>query len=238
MSSYHWAGLFAAATFMLTVIGLCYQYQFVLDRRNKFSNGLLLNELPTSILSLNQLTSIYLACYSFFLYGITVRPINHYLIWPRFLAMLVLLLLFYQLVLDRKDRLSNLVFFSSAIALIGGFLFAAIGGDYSMYGKRLAQGLVILATIVLAQGYTHQIILIRSSGRTGAVSIKFHQCVLMTAISTVMFGLVIGWKDGWPLILLASTSATLKLVTLWHFRWVRVSDRAKKIRALNNIKAY
>jgi hypothetical protein len=98
--------------------------------------------------------------------------------------------------------------------------------DIQQYGRYAAETLVIIATVVLAQGYFHQILLIRHNGRTGAVSIRFHQCVLLTALSTIAFGFAIGLKDGWPLILLASTSATLKLITLWHFRWVRVSKVA------------
>jgi hypothetical protein len=46
-------------------------------------------------------------------------------------------------------------------------------------------------------------------------------------LSTVAFGFAIGIEDGWPLILLASVSTTLKLITLWHFRWVRVSKVAE-----------
>ena len=94
--------------------------------------------------------------------------------------------------------------------------------------KYFAQGLVVFATIVLAQGYFHQILLIRRSCSTGAVSIRFQQGVLLTALSTVAFGIAIGIKDGWPLILLASVSATLKLITLWHFRWVRISKATQK----------
>jgi len=34
-----------------------------------------------------------------------------------------------------------------------------------------------------------------------------------------------------PLVLLASVSAVLKMVTLWHFRWVRMSPLAATRRA-------
>lgn len=200
-------------------------------RRKKFVSGLLQNEMPTSILSLNQLISIFLACYAFFLYGAASNPMNHYLAWPRLLALLMLVMIFYQIVIDRKDSLSKLVFYSSIGAILAAFLAVFLGEDYSLYSKYFAQGLVVLATIVLAQGYIHQIILIRKSGRTGAVSISFHQCVLLTAISTVIFGVVLGLEEGWPLILLASTSMTLKIITLWHFRWVRISEKAAKMRA-------
>lgn len=227
MSSYHFFGIVSAAAFMLTVLGLFYQLAFVLKRRKLFLEGALFNDKPTNIISLNQLNSIYLACYSFFLYGICTTPINHYLAWPRFMAMLVILLLFYQILIDRRNLCANIVFyFTSSLLILSSFIFW-LKEDIQQYAKYVAQGLVIIATLVLAQGYYHQILLIRRSGRTGAVSIRFHQCVLLTALSTVAFGFAIGLKDGWPLVLLASVSATLKVITLWHFRWVKISKTAE-----------
>lgn len=236
MSSYHTLGMIAASTFMLTVLGLYYQLALVLRRRKVFLLNPLTSDRPTNILSSNQLSSIYLACYAFFLYGLCVEPINHYLAWPRLMAMLVLLLLFYQLVIDRRTLWSAVAFyFTSGLLVISGFIFW-FRDNLQYYGKYAAQGLVIIATLVLAQGYLHQILLIRRNGSTGAVSIKFHQCVLLTAISTVAFGFAIGLKDGWPLILLASVSATLKVITLWHFRWVRLSKTAENRR--ENLKVF
>lgn len=227
MSSYHFFGIVSAAAFMLTVLGLFYQLAFVLKRRKLFLEGALFNDKPTNIISLNQLNSIYLACYSFFLYGICTTPINHYLAWPRFMAMLVILLLFYQILIDRRNLCATIVFyFTSSLLILSSFIFW-LKEDIQQYAKYVAQGLVIIATLVLAQGYYHQILLIRRSGRTGAVSIRFHQCVLLTALSTVAFGFAIGLKDGWPLVLLASVSATLKVITLWHFRWVKISKTAE-----------
>lgn len=217
---------------MLTVLGLFYQLALVLKRKALFMENKLAFDRPTDILSLNQLNSIFLACYAFFLYGICVSPMNHYLAWPRLMAMLVLLLLFYQILIDRRNLWSTVVFYLTTSMLILSSLVFWFREDTQQYGKYVAQGLVIIATLVLAQGYFHQILLIRRSGRTGAVSIRFHQCVLLTALSTVAFGFAIGVKDGWPLILLASVSTTLKLITLWHFRWVRVSNIAEKRRQL------
>lgn len=228
MSSYHYFGIFAALTFMLTVLGLYYQLTLVLKRRAHFLENSLEHERPTNILSLNQLSSIFLACYAFFLYGICITPINHYLAWPRFIAMLILLQLFYQIFIDRLNLWSRVVFNLACTMLVASLLVFWFTGYLQQSVKYLAQGLVVFATIVLAQGYFHQILLIRRTCSTGAVSIRFQQCVLLTALSTVAFGIAIGVKDGWPLILLASVSATLKLITLWHFRWVRISKATQK----------
>ena len=51
--------------------------------------------------------------------------------------------------------------------------------------------------------------------------------VLLSGVTTVAFGLVMGLPQGWPLVLLASVSAVLKMITRWPFRWVRLSPRAQ-----------
>lgn len=122
MSSYHYFGIFAALTFMFTVLGLYYQLALVLKRRILFLENSLEQERPTSILSLNQLTSIFLACYVFFLYGICVTPINHYLAWPRFIAMLILLQLFYQILINRRNLWSRVVFYLACSMLVASSL--------------------------------------------------------------------------------------------------------------------
>lgn len=216
---------------MLTVLGLFFQLNLVLKRK-ALSFEKKIQEKPTAILSLNQLNSIYLACYAFFLYGICESPMNHYLAWPRFLAMLVLMVLFYQILIDRKNLSSALVFYLTASMLVLSLFIFWYRETTQQFGKFVAQGLVIFATLVLVQGYIHQILLIRRFGKTGAVSIRFHQCVLLTALSTVAFGFAIGIKEGWPLILLASVSSALKIVTLWHFRWVRLSELAEQRRKI------
>ena len=113
---------------------------------------------------------------------------------------------------------------------IAGIVVCLFGDNSQNIARYISEGLVILATLMLAQGYTHQILIIRRYGKTGAASLKFNQLVLVTAICTVIFGCRIGLKNGWLLILLASVSAILKLITLWHFRWVKLSKKAELCR--------
>ena len=215
---------------MITVIGMWLQLDLVIKRKKLFNHGQLKKEWPTDILSLNQISSMFFACYAFYLYGISLVPINHYLAWPRFMALMILMLLLFQVLLDRKTLLSKIIFICSVILFLSGGLLFLIKADVAYSTKGFSQMLIIISTLVLAQGYLHQILAIRKTGRTGAVSIRFHQCVFLTAVSTVAFGFVIGYSDGWPLILLGSVSATLKVITIWHFRWVRVSAVAKALR--------
>jgi hypothetical protein len=224
--AYHLTGAMMAAAFLLTVLGEVFQLRKVWHRRREQAAGRLPGETPTAILSLNQIVSLFLAVFAFFLYAISLRPVNHYLAWPRLAAAILSIALLYELWRDRRN-------WSAAVALMGPLLLLAATPlmlwfqPWAQAGAMAAQGLVLAATVVLAQGYTHQILLIRRSGRTGAVSLRFHQCVLLSGLTTIAFGLVMGLSQGWPLVLLASVSATLKTITLWHFRWVRVSPLAR-----------
>jgi hypothetical protein len=81
--------------------------------------------------------------------------------------------------------------------------------------------------LLLAQGYAHQISLIWRSGHTGAVAIRMSQFILLMDISTIALAINIGADNSWPLLLLACTSAITKLIIMYLFRWVRVSEQAK-----------
>jgi len=81
-------------------------------------------------------------------------------------------------------------------------------------------------TVVLAQGYLHQVLLIRHTGRTGGVSARLHQYFLWKDIATMAFAATMGIANGWPVMLMSAVSATTKIITLWHFRWVRLSPLA------------
>lgn len=223
---YHLMGLINVATFMLTVVGLWFQLAKVRDRAQRFSRGELDDGRPTSILSLNQMTSVYLACFAFFFYGLSLQPVNHYLAWPRFIATLLVIAILHYMAADRRSVIVRTVYVLAVVLLLVLPTLFYLYPDSLPDPTRVGQVLVVAATFVLGQGYWHQIHTIRSTGRTGAVSLRFHQCVCLTAFTTVLFGISMGWQHGWPLMLLASVSMSMKLATMWHFRWVRLSPLA------------
>lgn len=233
---YHLMGLVNVATFMLTVVGLWFQLSMVRERSRRFAMGELADGRPTSILSLNQMASVYLACFAFFFYGLSLEPVNHYLAWPRFLAVLLVIAILHYMAVDRRTVLVRTVYALTITLLL------VLPTLFQLYPEtlpdptRIGQLLVVTATFVLGQGYWHQVQTIRSTGRTGAVSLRFHQCVCLTAFSTVLFGISMGWQKGWPLIMLASVSMSMKLLTMWHFRWVRRSPLAAARREASAIR--
>lgn len=190
------------------------------------------SERPTDILSLNQFTVSFLAYWSFFVYGYSIQPFNHFIVWPRLIASLLVLVILYEIYTDRHTR-PALISLGTAVALIfAGILGLFFGGTFVDEGRVVSQTLIVVVTVLLAQGYTHQIRLIMKSGRTGAVSLRMSQFILSMDVTTILFAFVMGLDTGWPLLLLASVSATTKLVIMWLFRWVKFSDTAKKRRTL------
>ena len=114
-----------------------------------------------------------------------------------------------------------------ALLLCAGVAGLAFGPTFSDEKRVISQSLIVAVTVLLAQGYAHQIRLIWRSGKTGAVSLKMSQFILAMDISTIFFACVMGLKTGWPLLLLACVSATTKLIIMWLFRWEKTSPAAQ-----------
>lgn len=222
---YHVTGFINSVIFLLTIGGLWAQLRIVWERkRHQHEEG------TTAVLSLNQFVSSYLAFFSFFLYGACLERFNHYLVWTRLAASLLTLMVLWEIMRARREWISKLSFILCTVvlfALPGVLLWNA---DAAVWCRGISQAMIVVATVILAQGYTHQIVLIRQSGRTGAVSIRMHQFFLLKDISTVIFALAMGLRTGWPLMLLSTVSGLTKLGTLWQFRWARLSPLAEKRR--------
>jgi hypothetical protein len=184
----------------------------------------------TAILSLNQFSVSYLAYWSFFVYGYSIKPFNHFIVWPRLIAATLVMLLLYEIWRDRRSRAAKTVFVCANVMLLLGLFGLGLtlftGQQFVDQGRVISQVLIVSITILLAQAYAHQIRLIIESGSTGAVSIRMSQFIFVMDISSIFLGVMLGLKDGWPLLLLASVSAVTKLVMMYLFYWVRVSVAA------------
>jgi uncharacterized protein with PQ loop repeat len=227
---YHLTGLLSAAIFLLTLVGLWTQLRFVWSRRQAVTSGAA-DDRPTAILSVNQFVSSFLAFFSFFLYGLCLDPFEHYLVWPRLAASVLTLGVLFEILRDRRNGVAIGAFVACLLLLIGAPIALAVIPGATVWGRAVSQTLIVVATIVLAQGYLHQVLMIRQTGRTGGVSARMHQFFFWKDFSTIAFALSMGKNSGWPLLLLSSVSAATKLVTLWHFRWVRLSPIASARRA-------
>jgi hypothetical protein len=213
---YQLAGALNTVCVLLGIYGVWLQIRMIWERKHSHTSGG-----ATDILSLNNFATGFVASWSFFVYGYSIEPFNHVLVWPRLAAFLLSLVVLYEIQHDRRTALSVAVFVTAtvlALAGLAGLAFAPVVADDA---RRLSQLLIVAITVLLVQGNVHQIALIWRSGRTGAVSIRMNQFFLTMDASGILFGLAMGIGSGWPLILLAAGSALPKLVILWLFRWAR-----------------
>jgi len=186
----------------------------------------------TDVLSQNQFIMSFLAYFSFFIYGYTITVFNHYIVWPRFIASVFVLLILVEMYKDRKSMAAMMSLLIAGGLFIIGIVGLVLNEQLSLYVKQVSTMLIVVTTLLLAQGYVHQIKLIIRSGSTGAIDIRMSQFILMMDMSTIAFATTMGFNQGWPLMLLATVSATTKLIIMYLFRWVKSSSAAQKRRLL------
>lgn len=184
----------------------------------------------TELLSLNQFTVSFLAYLSFFIYGYSISPFNHYIVWPRLIAAILVAIILYEIYLDRRTKATKISVGFALLSLSLAFVGLLFGHTIMDQSKLISTSIILFVSALIAQGYFHQIRLIIKSGSTGAVDLKMSQFILMMDISTIAFALSMGLSHGWPLMVLAITSATTKLVIMYLFHWVKVSETAKQRR--------
>jgi hypothetical protein len=224
MEHYFIFGLINTFFVFISLFGIFSQWQRIKHRQLK-------NEAhPCALLSQNQFSVSFLAYLSFFVYGYSISPFNHYLVWPRLIAAVIVLAILYEIWRDRQSLLATSCFIGAFILLSLANIGLCVGDSYTDESKFISTGLVLVVSLFLAQGYLHQILVIIRAGSTGAVELKMSQFILMMDISTIAFAFSMGIELGWPLLTLACTSAITKLIIMYLFRWVRVSKQAQQRR--------
>ncbi len=218
MSTYDVFGVINTIFIFLSLYGILSQVRTIwLRKKEEVKRG------ATELLSINQFTVSYLAYFSFFIYGYSIEPFNHYIVWPRLIATLLVGAILYEIWLDRRTKTSIYVLFTAFISLILGIVGLFYGDTFVDQGRFVSTILIVVISALIAQGYYHQIKLIIKSGSTGAVDLKMSQFIFMMDISTIAFALSMGINHGWPLLVLAITSGITKLIIMYLFKWVKIS---------------
>ena len=206
------AGGLNSLMIVASLYGIWAQLRTVLQRQAR-------GETATDLLSLNQFSVSYFAYWSFFLYGLSVTPINHYLVWPRLAAALLVLGILLQMARER-GRAAKGVCTLALLSLGLGLAVATLGPQLQDSGRWLATVLILGISLMLAQGYGHQILLMWREKRTGAIDVRMSQWILAMDLSTLLLVTAMGWQNGWPLAVLAITSALTKVVLLGLYRYL------------------
>ncbi|MAI38774.1 hypothetical protein [Alteromonas sp.] len=195
---YHILGTVSAVAFLLTWYGLAKQIINVEKLRES-------NQSSTQSLSTNQFASSFFAFYANFIFGIAIEPFSHYLVWTRFGALLLILVILFQLWYDRRSIPTGLILGLCATAMVIGLCSMGFR-PYPSVAKLGANSLMLIVTALLIQGTLHQLIVVRRSRVIGALSPALFQSILIKDVTTLAFALTMPIAAAWPLIVLNGAS--------------------------------
>ena len=225
-ANYHVTGSISVFFFLLSLLGIFTQLREIWRRkracRETPSAEVDERNRPTAVLSLNQFFASFLAFYSFLVYGFCSEPFNHYLVWTRLPATFRVLTILYEIWLDRRGEVAAVVFSGSLIMVVLAVALLISGQQVVEGSRHVAGWLAIVAATVFGQGIIHQILQVRRSGHTGAISLRMHQLTTCKDLSTVAFALTMPLDQGWPLMTVGFVGVATKSVLMWHFRWARL----------------
>jgi len=215
---------------LLSLSGIASQVKLIWDRKTLFHKGELEGERPTSVLSLNRFSTSFFAFFAMFFYGLTLERFNHYIVWPRVIALAMLLIVLYEIMRDRRDTMSYFIFTLGSVLCAGSLVLALTQYRVTFYEVYASHIFAFCVTCIFAQGAAHQIYKIRKSGSAGALSLRMHQLYALKDFSSVLFGIAMQLDKGWPVIFQHSVSFIVQIATMYHFRWVKDSTLAKERR--------
>ena len=203
---YHILGAVSSILFLLTWYGLSKQLNLINHRKSK-------KLLATENLSINQFGSSFFAFYANFMFGIAIEPFNHYLVWTRFGALVLLIAILFRIYQERKGRVNSVVYYGAVLAFLMGLL--SIGyRPFPIFAKVATDMLMLVVTLVLVQGTIHQYWLLHKSNSLGSLSFPLIKSILIKDVSTLAFALTMPFSSAWPLLTLNGMSIISRGVLL------------------------
>ncbi len=203
---YHILGFASAALFLLTWLGLWSQIKAMTRFQVPVSSE---SDDANHSLSLNQFGSSYFAFFSIFLFGISVEPFNHYLVWTRFGALILTLIIIWKIWQHRRTTISGYIAAIALLALIGGTLSIAFR-PFPTLAQLGANTLMLVVTVILFQGSLHQWFVLQRRQKVGSLSFALFRNILIKDVSTLLFGLTMPLSQSWPLLILNGTSVIMR----------------------------
>jgi hypothetical protein len=199
---FHFFGSLSAILFLFTWYGLFDQFDLLRHRRKLASKGF------TSHLSSQQFFTSFAAFFSIFFLGLTSVEFNHYLVWTRLGALLLLIAILFEIHRDRQSTASFVSLAATSIALSVGLVLMLLR-PLPFALNISADILTIIITFVLAYGNIHQIQLLQHH-KNVPLSKRLLSSILIKDASTLAFALTMPLHVAWPLLLLNGSSFILR----------------------------
>ncbi|MBC2595861.1 hypothetical protein H5P28_16475 [Ruficoccus amylovorans] len=220
MSSYHITGIISALLSILASAGLATQVRLLWKRHRERPEG----ESISEGLSLNRFVTSFIVFLALFTYGGGLNPFNHYLVWPRVIGSLLVLLILWMIFRDRQCRGSAWAFIGCLSAFLVSVLVVVLGRPIETPNPVVLPALVVIVSLLYLQGGIIQMQMIRRLRKAGGLSCGMHLLFVLKDISLVTFAVAMGARDGWPILFTCAIGLTVNVGTLWCFGWVRRQD--------------
>jgi heme exporter protein D len=160
-------------------------------------------------LSLNQFGSSYFAFFSLFLFGISVEPFNHYLVWTRFGALLLTLVIIMKIWQQRRGPVTTMVASIATLVFLAGIA-SMFFRPFPAIAQLGTATLMLGVTVILFQGTLHQLLVLKRRQKVGSLSATLFKNILIKDVSTLLFGLTMPLSQSWPLLVLNGTSVIMR----------------------------
>ena len=147
MTSFTFWGSINTLFIMVSLLGIYSQLRRVWDRKHHPDT----KNKSTELLSINQFMVSFLAYYAFFIYGYSITPFNHFIVWPRLIATMLVVCILYELWQDRRNRVSCFCLWSAFVLLITGVLGLLLDLGFEDKGKVGATTLIIIVSVFITR---------------------------------------------------------------------------------------
>jgi len=199
---FHVWGVVNVILFLFTGYGLFHQFKILRDRRLIGLQGY------TCHLSAQQFITSFAAFFAIFFLGLTRPELNHYLVWTRLTALLLLIGILWEIHLDRHSVPSLITVILTAIALTTGLVLMRLR-PLPFAINISADLLTLIMAFILAYGTLHQIRLL-TTGQNIPLSQTLLFSLLVKDVATLGFGLTMPIEVAWSLLFLNGSSLILK----------------------------
>ncbi len=216
---YNAVGILSSIFFIGCLFGLIDQIRRI--RQRKITAPSKTGGYATQSISANAFFSSFIAFYAFFLYSIMLDEVEYYMFFTRLFAATLTLLILYEIYLDRNRLTQRAPFIIGILCMLMAGAALLFRDEVQVVGRSTSIALALSATLVMLQGGIQQIRKIYQEQSTGVLSLPMNAVFMAKDLSNVAFGAVLGLSDGWPLLLLGSISALLKLSIIIQFFYYR-----------------
>lgn len=172
-------------------------------------------------MSLNRFFASFFGFYAMLVYGMSLGQFNHYLVWPRVIAVVLLTWILFEMRQDRRSRATVNTFALIVILDLVAIVLPFTPFRVEVHDLWVSHLILLSALTVFIQGASHQVWVIRKTRATGALSFPMHALFAVKDIASLGFAISMGLKDGWPVLVFHLGSLIFQCIIMYHFHWVK-----------------